>query len=90
MKKASNELGYTFEVDEILTKYAQEKQPQYGGGYLPALDKNFVVLKITRHGEFQTFVLSDAYKNNILFDLGGFESAACKLDVIKLNEKFQK
>ena len=59
--KKSNELGYTFVVDANLTKYAQEEQFN-GGNALPPLDKNLVVLEITRHGVFQTFVLYDKKK----------------------------
>ena len=87
--KKTNELGYTFEVNITLTKYAQEEQFN-GGSTLPSLDKNLVVLEITRYGKFQTFVLYDTQKESIVFDLGSLESAACKLDAMKLNKKFQK
>ena len=88
--KKTNELGYTFEVNITLTKYTQEEQLQWGENTLPALDKNLVVLEITRYGKFQTFVLYDINKKSIVFDLGSLESAACKLDAMKLNKKFQK
>lgn len=87
--KKTNELGYIFEVNITLTKYAQEEQFN-GGNTLPSLDKNLVVLEATKEGRFETFLLYDTNKERIVFDLGGFESAACKLDAMKLNKKFQK
>lgn len=87
-KILTNELGYSFEVDEVLTNFVKNKQ--ICGGKLYSAIEDFSVVEVTKDGIFQTFLLYDDKSGAPVRDLGGFEQAMCYLDMLKLSKTYEK
>lgn len=84
----TNEFGYSFQIDEELTNFVKQRQIRWDKTY-PALEQ-YSVIKVTKSGKFQTFILYDDTSGEAIYDLGGFEQAVCYLEMLKLSKDCEK
>ena len=82
-----NDMGYQFGINDSLTKYAHSEQYNWGN-ILPPVDIN--VLEVWKDNKFQTFLFVDSKTNKELCDVQGYEAAAAKLDIFKLQKISKK
>ena len=76
-----NELGFQFGIDESLTKYAHDEQPQWGGSSLPGV--KITVLEVWKDDKKISYLLIDEDTNEPIKEAQGYESAAVAIDMFK-------
>lgn len=82
-----NEMGFQFGINESLTKYAHDEQPNWGNT-LPSLD--VTVLEVWKDGNRVSYLLVDEKTNEPIREVGGYEACACALDALKVLKKMDK
>lgn len=77
-----NEMGFQFGIAEDLTKYAHERQEQWGNSHLPSLD--ITVLEVWKDDRLNAYLFIDEKTNQPVKEVThGYEAAACALDAFK-------
>lgn len=75
-------------IDKDLTGWAHENVAQWGGSMLKG-DKDLIVYKIfdgEKDNEFDTYLVIDNTKQELLYNNNGYETVAAWLDMYKLSK----
>lgn len=83
-----NELGFSFKVDQELTKWLVEDRHTWGG-FQKGVDKKYVVLKVyDQVGRHVQNLLFNTTTQEPVMELGlGLEQVACKLDMLRIKNE---
>ena len=84
-KKVTNELGFTFEVDDFFTAYAHEFNYKNNTKGLP---KEWIVLRISKEDNFYGYILFDTKNQKPLSNEKGVEEMGAYIDILKFKGTF--
>lgn len=76
-------------IDKDLTDWAHEDRPQWGGSVLKG-DKNLIIYKIfdgQKDNSFDTYLVINNTKQELLYENNGYESVAAWLDMYKFSKE---
>ena len=76
-----NEMGFQFGINESLTKYAHDEQPQWGGSSLPGV--GITVMEVWKDDCRISYLLVDEKTNEPVKEAQGYEAAAVVIDMFK-------
>lgn len=82
-----NEQGFQFGINEALTKYAHDKQPQWGTSVLPSV--NITVLEVWKDDRRVAYLLVDEKTNRPIKEASGYEACACAIDAFKVIKQME-